>query len=183
MIGVVVLAAGAGRRFSGEHHKLHTEVGGRPLHRWAIDAAVEAGLGPVFVVTGAVELDLPEPVVGVPNPRWEEGIATSLQAGIGAAREAGCDAVVVGLADQPGVVAEAWQLVAAADATPLAVATYDGERGNPVRIAATAWDELPTSGDEGARLLLRRCPELVSEVPCPGSPDDVDTVEDLRRWS
>jgi molybdenum cofactor cytidylyltransferase len=181
--GLVVLAAGAGRRFAAGHHKLHSDIGGRPLFRVAVDAAVEAGAGTVFVVTGAVALDLPDSVVEVPNPQWDGGIATSLQAGIGAARAAGCDAVVVGLADQPGVRPEAWRAVAAATGTPLAVATYDGVRGNPVRIAAELWPELPTSGDEGARVLLRRCPELVSEVRCPGSPDDVDTVEDLRRWS
>jgi CTP:molybdopterin cytidylyltransferase MocA len=183
LIAAVVLAAGAGRRFSAEHHKLRSDVGGRPLYSWAVDAALDAGLGPVFVVTGAVPLDLPDAVVEVANPRWAEGIASSLQAAIDAARDAGCDAVVVGLADQPGVVAEAWRRVGGSSATPLAVATYAGVRGNPVRIAAEVWPQLPTAGDEGARLLLRRCPELVSEVPCPGSPDDVDTVEDLRRWS
>jgi CTP:molybdopterin cytidylyltransferase MocA len=183
VIAAVVLAAGAGRRFAAEHHKLQSDLGGRPLYRWAVDAAAGSGLGPVFVVTGAVALELPGTVAEVANPHWGDGIATSLQAGVAAAREAGCDAVVVGLADQPGVVSEAWRLVGGAGATPLAVATYGGVRGNPVRLAAELWPELPTSGDDGARLLLRRCPELVSEVPCPGSPDDVDTVEDLRRWS
>jgi len=124
---------------------------------------------------------LPEGVTPVHNPRWAEGQATSLQAGLAAA--AGHDAVVVGLGDQPGVVAEAWRLVAGAAATPMAVATYGGQRANPVRLAVEVWSRLPTTGDEGARSLLRGSPELVTEVPCPGSGADVDTLEDLQRWS
>ena len=129
----------------------------------------------LVVVTGGVDLDVPE---AVPNPRWAEGIATSLQVAIRAAADA--DAVVVGLADQPFVPAEAWRLVAAVDA-PLAVATYDGRRRNPVRLAREVWPDLPTTGDQGASVLFRDRP--VVEVACPGDPADVDRVEDLEQWS
>ena len=179
----VLLAAGGGARFVGATHKLLASMGdGRTVFDHALAAAVAAGIGRVIVVAGAVALPpLPDEVTVVQNPRWAEGMATSLHAAVAAA--AGHDAIVVGLGDQPGVLPEAWRLVAGATATPIAVATYDGERANPVRLAAEMWPLLPTTGDEGARSLLRGRPELVTEVPCPGSGADVDTLEDLERWS
>ncbi len=180
----VVLAAGGGSRFEGPVHKLLAVVDGRPLIGHVLDAVVAADLDEVVVVTGAVDLSphLPDGVTEVPNHRWAEGQATSLRAGIAAAGELGCDAVVVGLGDQPGIPASAWRAVADADSA-IAVATYDGERRNPVRLAREVWPLLPTEGDRGARVLFGVRPDLVGEVPCEGQPADVDTLEDLDRWN
>jgi len=178
----VVLAAGGGSRFAGGTHKLLAPLRGRPVVAHAIDAAVAAGLDAVYVVVGAVEVPVPDGVAVVRNERWADGMATSLAAGVAAARAGGHDAVVVGLGDSPEVTAEAWRLVAAAPG-PAAVAAYPGRRGHPVRLAAEVWDRLPASGDEGARSLLAELGPLVTEVRCPGSPADVDTVEDLPRWN
>ena len=90
--------------------------------------------------------------------------------------------MVGGLGDQPVGPAEAWQLVARA-AGLLVVAVFDGQRTPPVKIDATLWSDLPTSGDEGARVLLRGRPDLVVPVVCPGSPVDIDTAEDLAEWN
>jgi len=179
----VVLAAGGGTRFAGTTPKLLAPVRGKPLVRHVLDAATAAGLDGVYVVVGAVELDLPGGVTVVRNHRWAEGLATSLAAGVEAAREGGHDAVVVGLGDQPGITTAAWRNVAAATGTPVAVATYGGVRGHPVRLAREVWDRLPASGDAGARALVGAREDSVTEVPCPGSGADVDTVEDLTAWS
>jgi CTP:molybdopterin cytidylyltransferase MocA len=92
-------------------------------------------------------------------------------------------AVVVGLGDTPGLTVSGWRTVAEATGGPIVIATYAGKRGHPVRLDAAVWTLLPTSGDEGARSLMSRRPELVVEVACEGKATDIDTREDLRRWS
>jgi molybdenum cofactor cytidylyltransferase len=179
----VVLAAGGGRRYrasGGRGPKLLASLGDRPVVGWAVAHAREAGLDATYVVTGPVDLPVPSGVVVVPNPRWAEGIATSVQAALHVVRRSGHDAMVVGLGDQPLVPPEAWRRVAGSRA-PIAVATYRGVRGNPVRLAAEVWPQLPATGDEGARALMRARPELVTEVACPGDPTDLDEAGDLSR--
>ncbi len=185
---VVMLAAGAGSRFHGDVHKLSAKIaehGGITVIERSLDSALAAGIGPVVVVTGAVADVVPphltDAVTLHHNPRWRDGQITSLRAGIDAARALGATAVVVGLGDQPFVDPSAWRAVAEAKG-PIAVATYGQRRANPVKLDAEVWDLLPTTGDEGARALMRVRPELVREVACAGSPADIDTTEDLRRW-
>lgn len=180
----VLLAAGGGSRFDGPTHKLLARLGDRSVIEHAIAGLVASAIGPVLVVTGAVEL--PDHCTGAEvtvlhHPGWELGQATTLRAAIGFASDHGFDAVVVGLGDQPAIGVDAWRRVAASS-SPIAVATYGGRRRNPVRLHRSVWPLLPVDGDEGARVIMRMRPELVEEVPCAGSPADIDTQEDLARW-
>ena len=183
----VVLAAGAGTRFHGATHKLLAPVGGSPVVRHAVGAAVEADIGPVIVVDGSVPLD--DALAGLAveaiahNVDFAAGQASSLQVGLAAAGRLGVDAVVVAPGDQLGVAPSAWRAVAAATDRPIAVAVFGGHRRPPTRLDRTIWPQLPHAGDEGARALFRGRPDLVREVPCDGTPRDIDTVEEYRRWT
>lgn len=185
----VILAAGAGSRFTGTHHKLEALIGGVTVLEWAVRAAHAAAIGPVVVVTGANTPRFADPdlqVQTIHNPNWAEGQATSLRTAIDAARTLGAAAAVVGLGDQPFITAASWQAVARSR-SPIAVATYTDaagrtQRANPVRLGREIWDDLPTAGDHGARELIQVRPDLVEAIPCQGSPADIDTLEDLRRW-
>lgn len=184
----VLLAAGGGSRFDGGH-KLLAPLGGQPLVAWALHAVAAAGLDALVVVTGAVALDdVVAEVRGtratvVHNPRWRDGQARSLQAGIAWCEAQGMGAAVVGLGDQPLVGEAAWRAVAAATHAPVVTATFAGRRRPPVRLARAVWPLLPRQGDDGARVLMRHRPDLVGEVACPGNPLDVDTPADLRMAS
>lgn len=177
----VLLAAGGGTRFHGGTHKLLAPLRGRLVYEWAVEHALAADHD-VWLVTGRATL---APIAGVrflPNLRWADGMATSLQRAVTEALELEIPAITVGLADQPFVTPTAWRAVTEST-SPIAVATYQGLRGNPVKLAAEVWPLLPTEGDEGARSLLRLRPDLVHEVPCDGSSADIDTLEDLARWN
>jgi molybdenum cofactor cytidylyltransferase len=177
-----VLAAGDGSRFGGP--KLRVELDGRPLVAWALDAALAGGLDETVVITGGEDLRgvVPAGVTILDNPEWADGQATSLQVAVRHAEAQGHDAVVIGLGDSPMVPAEAWRAVAGVNA-PIVTAEFDGARRPPVRLAREVWPLLPTDGDDGARVLLQRRPDLVSAVPCAGDPRDVDTEGDLEQWS
>ena len=184
-----MLAAGRGERFGGGTPKPLAPFRGRPLVQHALDAACGSGLTPVVVVVGNGADDVAraivanENVVLAHNAQWRSGIASSLGAALRALEpRTDVSAVVIGLADQPLVGAEAYRRLARAydDGARLAVATYGGERGNPVLLGREHWDEaMALTGDEGARVLLRRHAAL--DVPCDGtgSPNDVDTPADL----
>ena len=186
----VILAAGSGSRFNGHDPdaqpgaKLLAVVRGRPLVYWAIAPALAAGLDEVIVVGGAVDLSsvVPETARLLQNDDWSRGQATSLHVGLEWCAAKGHRCAVIGLGDTPGLTPEAWAAVAGAPLGPIVFATYGGRRGHPVRLDAEIWSLLATDGDEGARSVARRYPELVHEVPCPGIPDDVDTREDLEHW-
>jgi molybdenum cofactor cytidylyltransferase len=183
-----LLAAGGGTRFVGPQHKLLADLNGRPVWAWALQHVLAAGFDHVVLVTGAAELTLPAAdearVLRRHNPDWAQGQAGSVQLAVAAARELGADAVTIGLADQPFVTTEAWQAVRDAPAEyPLAIAVYDGVVGpNPVRLGEAAWSLLPTTGDAGARDIIRSRPQWVCRVDCVGSVADIDTLEDLARW-
>jgi CTP:molybdopterin cytidylyltransferase MocA len=190
----VLLAAGEGSRFG--QPKALVEFSGQTLAERGVNLLRAGGADPILVVTGAVPLEL-DGTLTVDNPQWRTGMGSSLRAalqaltgagaGAGAAAERDVGAVVVALADQPLVGAEAVaRLIAAHRAgASVAVAAYDGQPRNPVLLAREHWPEVieTAAGDQGARTFLRAHPGLVTLVECgdTGRPDDIDTPADLAR--
>ena len=178
----VILAAGAGSRFNGPEHKLKSKLNKKPLLWWAATHALAAGFVEVLVIEGSIPVTglVPDAVSIVHNHDWADGQSRSLQVAVHYADLSGYDTLVIGLADQPFVTPEAWRLVSSSP-SPIAVAKFDKQATPPVRLHSDVWGLLPLDGDEGARQLLRSRPELVTEVPCPGSAVDVDTVVEFDQ--
>lgn len=201
----LLLAAGAGLRFGGP--KALARLGGELLVDRGARLLREGGCDPVLVVLGAaadgvVARAKLDGATVVAAEGWREGAGASLRAGLAAAAglatsaglptahlvDAGhVDAVVIALVDQPslGPGAVVRLVGAGRQGAEAAVATYGGVPGHPVLLARSVWAEVATLalGEVGARGWLRANPERVRRVACDGtgSPDDVDTVEDLAR--
>lgn len=182
---VLVLAAGAARRFGSPKQLVRVE--GRPLLHRAVAAATGVAGHAVTVVLGAYADQLSallrhSPVSMVINRQWEEGLASSLRAGI-RALPGTCEGVLVMLADQPNVTqADLARLASAWRAQPdwLIAASYQGHTGVPAvfpRWTFASFAEL--RGDIGARVLLERHTERTLRIPMPNAAVDIDRPEDL----
>ncbi|MBV9592802.1 MAG: NTP transferase domain-containing protein, partial [Actinobacteria bacterium] len=106
---------------------------------------------------------------------------SSLRLGLEAAEG---ERAVVLLVDTPGVTSASVRAVLAIDA-PIVAATYEGDRRHPVAIRRELWSDVAAAagGDRGAGPYLRAHPDLVVDIECAGEPDDIDTPDDLARWS
>jgi CTP:molybdopterin cytidylyltransferase MocA len=183
----VLLAAGQGSRFG--RPKALVELDGQTLAERGIGMLRAGGADPVLIVTGAAEVELSPDhrARTVYNDQWRTGMGSSLRAGLRALPDPDVGAVVVALADQPLVGADAvTRLIAAYRAgASVAVAAYDGRPRNPVLLAREHWPEViaMATGDQGARRFLRARPDLVTLVECgdTGHPDDIDTPADLEH--
>jgi molybdenum cofactor cytidylyltransferase len=185
-VAAIVLAAGRSTRFGSP--KLVAPLDGRPLVRYVLDAAVEAGLDPIVLVTGPDDtfagVDL-APARLVVNAHPEEGLSSSVRLGLAAVdADAEVGTAVILLGDQPRISpGTIHTLLEQADATdaPLVAPAYAGDDApNPVIARRAAWrlaDEL--AGDRGFGPILGRHPELVLRVPIEGANPDVDTQADL----
>jgi molybdenum cofactor cytidylyltransferase len=189
-VAAILLAAGRGSRF-GEEPKLLARIDGKAIVRHSAEAALQSLAKPVIVVTGhraiEVETELQNlPLRIVHNPRFTEGLSTSLKAGF-AALPPKARAAVVLLGDMPFVSAGLVDALVTGwrdRGEPAAlVPTLKGQRGNPVVVSRLlhAWIE-ELSGDAGAGPLLRGRPDVV-EWPTtdPAVVLDIDTREELAK--
>ncbi|NGO13844.1 nucleotidyltransferase family protein [Streptomyces sp. HC44] len=185
----LLLAAGGGRRLGGRPKAL-LQHRGRPLVEHAAGVLRAAGCARVHVVLGARadavrdRAVLPGCVL-VENPQWEEGMGSSLRAGLDSLAGTGARAALVSLVDQPGIGPEAVARVLAAYASEasLAAAAYDGVRGHPVLFGADHWPGITATavGDRGARAYLKAHDDAVTLVECGdvARAYDIDTESDL----
>ncbi|RMF28159.1 MAG: nucleotidyltransferase family protein [Chloroflexi bacterium] len=189
-VAAIILAAGASRRFGQPKQLLPWQ--GKPLLVHIADVALASQARPVIVVLGsrfsAMRRALGDrPLQIVHNPRWPQGLSTSVRAGL-AALPPEADAALFLQADQPGLTAALLDRLIArfrqGDALIVAPA-YQGRRGTPVLFARPLFDELRrVQGDRGGRGLLQRYADRVAlvEVDSPLLLADFDTPEEWAAW-
>jgi molybdenum cofactor cytidylyltransferase len=197
-LAVVVLAAGAGSRFSPQPGgKLLADLRGRPLLEHVLAAVRTFGPAVTLVVLGHGAADIEQRIhwqaeVRVINRTPERGLASSLQAGLRALERlpVALDGAFIVLGDQPRLAPGVMQALAAAatsegpNGRPLLVPRYADDPGprNPVLLMRSAWGFLDDlEGDRGLASLMASRREAVLEVPVDGVMPDVDEPTDLAR--
>jgi molybdenum cofactor cytidylyltransferase len=184
----ILLAAGSASRF-GAAKLLHQLPDGVPVGIAAARALLKAVPNAIAIVrSGDHALIDAYAAIGmkvVENPLADEGMGTSLSAGVGATADAA--GWLIALADMPWL--QAATIAALADrlnnGASMIAPVYQGRRGHPVGFASRWRKELQAlSGDRGARHLLTNCPnelELLTTDDA-GVLKDVDLPRDLDRF-
>jgi molybdenum cofactor cytidylyltransferase len=187
MISAIVLAAGTSSRMG--MPKPLVLLGGRPLLHHVLQTVRGSDVDDIVVVLGpnadqvrdAVALDRTRTVV---NDAYEDGMSTSIRAGVRAA-ESKAEGLLIVLGDQPFVASKTLdELIARKDGSPakILIPTYRGRRGNPVLLDGSLSREAEsTTGDVGCRALFDRHAGEILEVPVddPGILVDLDTPEQV----
>jgi molybdenum cofactor cytidylyltransferase len=153
-IAGILLAAGTSSRMGS--NKLFFELNGESVLRGAARRALAGGLSPLTVVLGHEPDEARAEIADLPcrwalNPRYEQGINSSLKAGVAAVPSAARAAMVL-LADMPFVSPAMIAAMIAryrASAAPLVVSDYEGVSAPPMLYDRSLFPELLAMTGEG----------------------------------
>ncbi len=184
---IIVLAAGRSTRMGASNKLLLDWEDGAPIVRCVVANAIAGDCGPVFVVVGHQAEAVAAALDGcdcqlVENPRYPDGLVTSLQAGFGAALAAGADGAFVLLGDMPLVgpdIIATVQDVAAAHPQQIVEPRAGDKPAHPVWLPARLSDAIGgLEGDMGARILGKsdELPVVTVQVG-EAATADIDTPE------
>jgi len=160
--------------------------GGKPLVRHCAEVAL-AAFQPVIAVVGASATEVEAALAGLPvqvvhNVIWEQGVGTSIQAGVRRASDLGLEGLVLLPADQPLVTAEQLSALREQQATsgkPIVASRYAGTVGVPVLFSRQYFPHLlrlePTKGCKGIIMSNEQDSLLVD---CQAAEFDIDTPDD-----
>lgn len=189
----LLLAAGTSSRMGQPKQLL--PVGGLGLLDRVLEQALASDLDLVTLVLGfkareigqALRTDLGHPKLKVvQNPRYREGISSSIIAGLRAVEDK-YDHLMVILGDMPYVTSGLINLLLhryLASHHPLGAVSIKQERSHPVIISRLFYPDLHLlRGDTGARSLFENHPDQVCLVEATGSYEDadIDTPEDYLK--
>jgi molybdenum cofactor cytidylyltransferase len=184
MMSAILLAAGQSKRMG--KPKLLMPFGQSTIIEQAVDNLLGSAADEVIVVLGnrasAVRrLIADRPVKLVINPDYEQGMSTSIVAGLKLA-DRRTKAVMLALGDQPLIDSQTINRLIVGFRSHdkgIAIPTYQGDRGHPV-IFHTKYKGplLALKGDVGAKQIIKDNPGDILEVAvdCEGIKIDIDTA-------
>ena len=187
-LSAIVLAAGGSSRYG--RCKQLVEIDGASLVRLAGDKLSSLfSHDRIGVVVGANSEAVAQSVSDLPvnvvlNEHWQQGLASSLKAGLNSV-EPGCQAVMITLCDQALVTEDHLRRLLdlwLADPTRIIAGGYAGTIGTPAVIPAEFYPQLlALEGDAGAKSVLKNNAGRVRTVAIPEAEFDLDVPADLEK--
>ncbi len=187
MISAIILAAGESKRM-GKSKQL-IPFGRSTILEETVNNMLNSKVSEVIVVLGSRADEVTEkiafkPVKTVVNPDYQQGMSTSVIAGLRLI-DSSALAVMIALGDQPLINSQAINRLIEEFCNHdkgIAIPTYQGRRGHPVIFAMKYKEKLlELKGDIGGREIIDRYPDDVLEVAvnCEGIYIDIDTNKQL----
>lgn len=183
----LILASGRSTRYGSE--KLLAPLGGLPVGRWVVEAALASDLERVALIVrpelaAALTPNAPNLVVAF-NPDYADGQAAAIRIGMSVAAGESSHVLIM-LADQPLITTSLLDhYVALARAGAELAALRDGDRLKPPALFRREHFQAlgKLGGDEGGRSILDDFRDRVTEVEqeVSGQAEDIDRPEDLER--
>ncbi len=187
-LSAIVLAAGGSSRY-GQCKQL-IKINGSSLVRLAVDKL--SSLFPhdrISVVVGANSESVAQAISDLPvnliyNVHWQEGLASSLKAGIDSL-EPGCHGVMITMCDQVLVTEDHLRQLTDLwidDPSRFIASGYADTLGTPAVIPDEFYPQLlALKGDAGAKSVLQNNPGRVRTIPIPEAEFDLDVPTDLEK--
>jgi molybdenum cofactor cytidylyltransferase len=194
LVSALVLAAGTSSRM-GEAKQL-LPLGATTILARTLENTCAAALHEVILVLGchaeSIRKQLRDTLLQrtkvIVNPFFEQGIASSLRAGLSAVDPASGAALIV-LGDQPFVRPETLAQIVETyhrSQAEIVVPIYQGQRGNPALLGRSVFkDALALTGDTGFRAIFPKYLQGIVnvEVEDSGVVQDIDSAADYQRLS
>lgn len=188
--GIIILAAGPSSRLGKPKQLLMHR--GKTLIEHICSEALETGLHPVLVVTGAAADQVSKvlenkPVEIVFNEQWSTGMASGISAGLSELLKPdyGIESVIIAVCDQPFVSADLFKQLMKTKAEQnkgIVGCAYAGIIGTPVLFGKAYFGKLlALKGDEGAKKIVKTNSADLAGIPFEEGNIDIDTQEDYEQ--
>lgn len=185
---IIILAAGNSSRMKAIKQLL--PLGNNTLLGLTIENALKATTDEVYCVLGANADNIQHHVKQynvkfIRNLNYEDGLGSSIGAGINHIQSLNIDAVLIMLGDQPKVstsyLNEMFR-VFKENQNHIIASDYSGKNGVPAIFPKTYFEDLlRLAGDKGAGELLNKSDASIKTITNSVSLDDIDTPEDYQN--